>query len=271
MLAPGRVAVAVDGHRLARLEARPPVGVDGRAQQVGGADEVGDEPRRGPLVELLGRAQLLDVPRVHDRDPVAHRERLLLVVGHVDERDPDLLLDALQLDLQLAAELEVERAQRLVEQQDVRPVRQRPRERDALLLAAGELVRLALLVAVEPHQRERVADAAPDLVLRPCPCAWARTRRCRPRTGGGTGRSAGTPCSPTACRVARGSCPGRAAGSARPWAARSRRSCGASWSCRSPKDRAARRTRRQPRRARRGRRRARRRTASRGCRGGSRA
>ena len=34
-----------------------------------------------------GRAELLDPPGVHDRDPVAHRERLLLVVGHVDERD----------------------------------------------------------------------------------------------------------------------------------------------------------------------------------------
>ena len=57
-----------------------------------------------------GVAELLDLARVHDRDPVAHRERLFLVVGHVHERDADLGLDALELDLELAAELEVEGA-----------------------------------------------------------------------------------------------------------------------------------------------------------------
>ena len=88
--------------------------------------------------------ELLDLAGVHDRDPVAHRERLLLVVGHVHERDPDLGLDALELDLELAAELEVERAERLVEEQHVGPVHERPGERDPLLLAAGQLVRLAL-------------------------------------------------------------------------------------------------------------------------------
>ena len=71
----------------------------------------------GLLVDLLGRAELLDDAVVHDRDAVRHRERLLLVVRHVDERDPDLALDALELDLHLLAQLEVERAERLVEQQ----------------------------------------------------------------------------------------------------------------------------------------------------------
>jgi hypothetical protein len=62
-------------------------------------------------------------------------------VGHVDERDPDLGLDALQLDLERLAELEVECAERLVEQQD-RSVGSHARgECDALLLAAAQLVR----------------------------------------------------------------------------------------------------------------------------------
>ena len=46
------------------------------------------------LVDVLGRLHLLDHAAVHHRDAVGHRERLLLVVGHVDERDPDLALDA---------------------------------------------------------------------------------------------------------------------------------------------------------------------------------
>jgi hypothetical protein len=57
---------------------------------------------------------------------------------------PTFLLDALQLDLHLLAELEVERAERLVEQQDLRVVDDRAGERDPLALAAGQLRRLAL-------------------------------------------------------------------------------------------------------------------------------
>ncbi len=88
-----------------------------------------------------GVPELLDAAAVHDRDPVAHRERLLLVVGHVHERDADLALDALQLELEPLAQLEVERAERLVEEQDVGPVHERPGECDPLLLAARQLVR----------------------------------------------------------------------------------------------------------------------------------
>ena len=119
----------------------------------------------GSLVELLGRSELLDLAGVHDRDPVAHRERLLLVVGHVHERDPDLGLDALELDLELAPQLEVERAERLVEEQHVGPVDQGPGERDPLLLAARQLVRLAAFVAGQVDELERFADPPRGLVL----------------------------------------------------------------------------------------------------------
>ena len=70
---------------------------------------------------------------------VAHRQRLLLVVGDQDEGDADVALQVLQLDLHVAAQLAVERRQRLVEQQHGRPVDQRAGQRDALLLAAGQL------------------------------------------------------------------------------------------------------------------------------------
>ena len=78
---------------------------------------------------------------MHDRDLVGHRHGLLLVVRDVHERDADLLLDALELDLELAAQAQVERAERLVEQERARAVDERAGERDALLLAAGELRR----------------------------------------------------------------------------------------------------------------------------------
>ena len=65
----------------------------------------------------------------------------------VDERGADLAhfpLDADELDLLLLAKLEVERTQRLVEQQDARAVDERPGERDPLALSAGKLDRLAI-------------------------------------------------------------------------------------------------------------------------------
>ena len=81
------------------------------------------------------------LPVAHHGDAVAHRQRLVLVVGDVDERDPERLLDALELDLQVHAQARVERAERLVEQQHRRLEHERARQRDALLLAAGELRR----------------------------------------------------------------------------------------------------------------------------------
>ena len=86
---------------------------------------------------------------VEHGEAIAHRERLLLVVGHVDEGDADLLLDVLQLDLHLVTELEVERAERLVEQQHLRAHHERARERDPLPLPAGELRGLAVAVLGE--------------------------------------------------------------------------------------------------------------------------
>ena len=93
---------------------------DPAGDQVGLAEEVGDERGHRVLVEVGRGAHLLDPAVVHDRDGVGHGHGLFLVVRHVDERDADLGLDALELELHLPAQLEVERAERLVEQQHAR-------------------------------------------------------------------------------------------------------------------------------------------------------
>ena len=80
-------------------------------------------------------------------------------------RSRQLALDRLQLDLHLLAQLEVERAERLVEQQHARAVDERARERDALALAAGQLDRPALADVGEPHHRQRVGGAPAALAL----------------------------------------------------------------------------------------------------------
>ena len=98
---------------------------------------------RRMLVDLGRRADLLDLALVEDGDAVAHAQRLALVVGDIDEGDADLALDRLQLDLHLLAQLEIERAQRLVQQQHARLVDQRAGQRHALPLAARQLPGLA--------------------------------------------------------------------------------------------------------------------------------
>ena len=57
---------------------------------------------------------------------------------------PEILLQVHQLELRLLAQLLVERAERLVEQQHLGPLGDRAGQRHALALAAGKLVRLAL-------------------------------------------------------------------------------------------------------------------------------
>ncbi len=126
------------------------------ADQVGLAEEVRHERGGGVLVELAGCAHLLDHAVVHHRDGVGHGHGLLLVVGDVHERDADLGLDPLELDLHLAPELEVEGPERLVEQQHAGLVDQGAAQRDALLLPAGEQGRLAVLVAAELDQLDHV-------------------------------------------------------------------------------------------------------------------
>ena len=143
-----------------RLSDGEPVVAPGdlRLEQVAHAQEARDEVGRRPLVEILGGPELLDPAAMNDGDAVGHRHRLFLVVGHEDERDADLVLDALELHLHLLAQLQVERAERLVEQEDLRVVHEGSRQRDALLLATGELARLAILVAGQLHQLEHGPD-----------------------------------------------------------------------------------------------------------------
>ena len=102
-------------HAPSRPSASTPV--TSHRQDVGVADEARGERRGGRVVDLVGRADLLDPALVEHDDAVGQRERLALVVRDVDERRARLAVDAAQLDLHLEPDLEVERRQRLVEQQ----------------------------------------------------------------------------------------------------------------------------------------------------------
>src|SRR2546422_2602435 len=127
-------------------------------EHVRDADEAGDELGRGTFVDVGRGADLLDPALVEDREAIAHRERLLLVVRDVDEGDADvadLALDALELDLHLLPKLEVERDQRFVEKQHLRCVHERTGERDALALTARQLDGLPV---AEPGKADDLQD-----------------------------------------------------------------------------------------------------------------
>ena len=135
---------------------------DRALEEVRVADEGGDEAAARRLVDLGRGPELLDLPAVHHRDPVGQAHRLALVVRDVDEGDPDLVVDQVQLDQHLLAQLEVERRQRLVEQQHVRLVDQRAGDRHPLLLAAADLVGALAGLVLHLDQRQHPVDLALD-------------------------------------------------------------------------------------------------------------
>src|SRR5262249_9498697 len=65
--------------------------------------------------------------------------------------------DLQELLLQSGARVGVERAERLVHEQNARSVGQGARQRDALLHAAGELLGIEVLIATQVHERDEGA------------------------------------------------------------------------------------------------------------------
>ncbi len=102
---------------------------------------------------------------VHHPDVIGQHQRLGLVVRDVDEGRAEGALQLLQLELHVLAQLHVERAQGLVEQQQCRLEHHAAGDRDALALAAGELLG-ALGRRRRPGRRAR---------------AWPRRARSRSR------------------------------------------------------------------------------------------
>ena len=177
-----------------------PLGFHDAGENVGLADEIGDEGIGRGLVDLVRQADLLQPALVHDGDAVGHDQRLFLVMRDEQRGQPEAALQAAHLELHLLAQLAVERAERLVEQQQPRLEHGGAGERDALLLAARKLLWQALGHAVELDHLQGLRDPLGD--LRFCPCAaWrADRRRCGQRSCAGTGRSSGTPCRCCAAR-----------------------------------------------------------------------
>ncbi len=139
----------------------------GHVEQVhrGRADEAGDEDVVGVVVHVARGVALLQVAVLEDRDPVAHRHGLGLVVGDVDRGDAEAALQRSDLGAGLHAQLGVEVGQRLVHEEDLRRADDRAAHGDALTLTTGEGLGLALEVGLEVEDLGGLEDALVDLVL----------------------------------------------------------------------------------------------------------
>ncbi len=138
------------------------VGTLARQQQVGGTEEGGDETRRGLRIQVVRMPDFEQAAVIHDPDGVGQREGLFLVVRHQHGGDAELALHRADGAAKLFADLRVQRAERLIEQQHLGLVRQRARHGHALLLAAGKLARQAFVHVLERHELEQLlAPGAP--------------------------------------------------------------------------------------------------------------
>ena len=76
--------------------------------------------RVAAAIDLFRVALLDDSPVFHDGDAVCKAERFFLVMRDEDERAAERAMDAAQFRLHRLPQFEIERAERLVEQQHLR-------------------------------------------------------------------------------------------------------------------------------------------------------
>ncbi len=127
----GRTArVAGPGRKAARGEAvSKPFDLDCRhvaldrddlaGDEVRLTDEVGDEAVGRAVVKLARTALLRDGGIAHHDDLVRHGQRLLLIVGDVDDGQAEVLLDGADVLAHLSTQLGVEVRERFVEEQNL--------------------------------------------------------------------------------------------------------------------------------------------------------
>src|SRR5262249_13673094 len=100
----GRVGTNLES-QLARP--RPAVDLQCAVEQVRLADEPGYKRCSRFRIHVRRRRELLNPALVHNRQPVAHRQGLTLVVGDVDERYAHVSLQVFKNDQHVLAQLQI--------------------------------------------------------------------------------------------------------------------------------------------------------------------
>ena len=120
----------------------------------------GESIRRGRSIGTSKLAVTRPGPRRHDDDAIAEPGRLADVVGHEQHGQPPVADVGVELVVERVAGHRVEGAERLVHQQHVGLLGQRPGQRAALAHAARQLVRSLLGEGTEVHRLDAAASPA---------------------------------------------------------------------------------------------------------------
>ena len=114
--------------------------------------------------DLSRGIELKESPLVHDHDAGPQLERLVDVVRDQQKCLFRSFMEPFKLILKVQPRDRVDRAERLIEQHDLRVRDQRPGKADALLLAAGKLSRVAIpeLLRFQPDHAEELIDSRAD-------------------------------------------------------------------------------------------------------------
>ena len=154
---------ATSGSRSARAVKpgkRDRPGVRRAVEEIGAPDEPRDEACPRPIVQRHRIVDLLDPAVVHHHDAVRRHHRLGLVVRHVHGGDAERIVQATDLRAHLLAQVGVQVGQRLVQQQHLGLDHDRPRQRHALLLPAGQFRRIAVLQMAKLHHVQDAIEPA---------------------------------------------------------------------------------------------------------------
>src|SRR6202166_329145 len=119
--------------------------------------------RRG--IEFARRCGLDDAAEIHHRDAPADMLDDRQVMGDEEISEPDLLLQVLQQIDDLGLDRYIQRRHRLIADDQFGFDRERPRDTDALALAAGEFVRMAAdMIRLQADGLEQIHDALFELL-----------------------------------------------------------------------------------------------------------
>ena len=137
------------------------------------SQEPGYERRCGVQPYVLRRAVLHCPPLLQHEDVVRHRERLVVVVGHIDQRHALVVADATNLPPKFRSQVAIERAERLIEHEETGARGERAGKRHPLLFAARKRVNGTVGKRVYAHQAEEFINARPGVRGGPAEAAQA--------------------------------------------------------------------------------------------------
>ena len=168
----GRMATTTEAPSAWPLQAKSAMRVtdaarrDGAADLVQRAEEARHEEAFRPVVKLLRPALLDDPAAAHQHDAVAHPHRLFRIVGDDDGRGAGLAQDRKRIGADAVPEPAIETGERLVHQEHAGSRHDGAGKRDALLLAARNLVRIGFRKMREADARQRRARPPPSRARR---------------------------------------------------------------------------------------------------------